>query len=240
MNTVCIATYNGEKYIAEQLQSILAQIAMDDEVVVSDDGSTDRTCEIVESFHDARIRLLHNDSHHFKWNFIHALKHAQGEYVFLSDQDDVWMEGKYDTCCRLLETYDLVVTDSIVTDELLNELEPSFFRFYHSGTGLLKNAVQNTYFGACMAFRRSLLQRAFPFPKTNEVGHDIWLGLVAEMTGKPYFLPQPFLLYRRHQAALTTLSGPVLKRSNRSLLVKLWSRVVVLWEVVKYLATHRS
>ena len=240
MNTVCVATYNGEKYIAEQLQSILSQLNEEDEVIVSDDGSQDRTCEIVESFQDKRIRLLHNDAHHFKWNFIHALKHAQGVYVFLSDQDDVWLEGKYETCCKLLEEYDLVVTDSIVTDEELTPIESSFFRFYHSGKGLFKNAVQNTYFGACMAFRKSLLQRAFPFPQTNEVGHDIWLGLVAEMTGKPYFLEKPFLLYRRHQAALTTLSGPVLKRSGRSLWVKLWSRVVVLWEVLKYLVLRRN
>ena len=90
-----------------------------------------------------------------------------------------------------------------------------------------------------MAFRQSLLQRAFPFPKTNEVGHDIWLGLVAEMTGRPYFLSQPYLLYRRHQNALTTLSGPLLQRSQRSLCVKLWSRVVVLWEVLKYFVVRR-
>ena len=234
MNTVCIATYNGEKYILEQLRSILSQIAADDEVFVSDDGSTDSTCGLIASLQDSRIRLLHNDSHHFKWNFINALQHARGEYIFLSDQDDVWMEGKYATCCRLLEKYDLVVTDSVVTDEQLNVLEPSFFQFYHSGPGLLKNALRNTYFGACMAFRQSLLQRAFPFPKTNEVGHDIWIGLVAEMTGTPYFLSEPYLLYRRHQAALTALSGPFMKRSQRSVFVKLWSRVVVLWEVMKF------
>ena len=239
MNTVCIATYNGEKYIAEQLQSILSQIASDDEVIISDDGSSDATCAIIESLQDARIRLLHNDSHHFKWNFINALQHARGKYVFLSDQDDVWMEGKYAACCRLLEEYDMVVTDSMVTDEHLHVLYPSFFRFYNSGPGLLKNALQNTYFGACMAFRQSLLQRAFPFPKTNEVGHDIWLGLVAEMTGRPYFLSQPYLLYRRHQNALTTLSGPLLQRSQHSLCVKLWSRVVVLWEVLKYFVVRR-
>lgn len=234
MNSVCIATYNGEKYIAEQLRSILSQLADEDEVIISDDGSTDATCAIISSFQDSRIRLLHNDVHNFKWNFINALKHAQGDYIFLSDQDDVWMDGKYERCCKELESCDLVVTDSVVTDEHLNTLEPSFFRFYNSGSGLLKNAIQNTYFGACMAFRRSVLLRAFPFPKTKEVGHDIWIGLVAEMTGTPRFLPIPFLLYRRHQEALTILSGPRLQRSKRSLLVKVWSRVVVLWEVLKF------
>lgn len=84
MNSVCVATYNGEKYIEEQLRSILIQLRPDDEVIVSDDGSTDRTCAIVESLADPRIRLLHHNGHDFKQNFVHALQHAQGEYIFLS------------------------------------------------------------------------------------------------------------------------------------------------------------
>ena len=69
MNSICIATYNGEKYIKQQLSSILKQINIDDEVIVSDDDSTDNTIKIIESLNDKRIKIVHGGFHHFKWNF---------------------------------------------------------------------------------------------------------------------------------------------------------------------------
>ena len=88
--SVCIATFNGEKFIQEQIQSILPQLGEDDEIVVSDDGSTDRTMEILELFKDKRIRLLVNEGKHgFIWNFENALRKAKGDVIFLCDQDDI-------------------------------------------------------------------------------------------------------------------------------------------------------
>ena len=234
MISVCVTTYNGEKYILEQLRSILCQLGQEDEVVVSDDESTDKTLELVESLADPRIRVLHSKAHYFKWNFDNALRAARGNIIFLSDQDDKWLPGKVEQCVRALEEVDLVVHDSRVVDDNMQVLYPSFFRFYGSGPGLLKNALNNTYFGSCMAFRRSVLEAALPFPKTNEIGHDIWLGLVAEMTGRVLFLDEPLLLYRRHDLARTNLSQSLLVRSKRSMVVKIWSRVVVLYHVAKY------
>ncbi|MGN0186202.1 MAG: glycosyltransferase family 2 protein [Paludibacteraceae bacterium] len=239
MNSVCMATYNGEKFIAEQLTSILSQIAPDDEVIISDDGSTDNTCAIIESFGDKRITLLHNNAHNFKSNFINALQHACGKYIFLSDQDDVWLPNKYDICCQYLTQYDLVITDSIITNDILDTLQPSFFNFYHSGKGILKNILFHTYFGACMAFRREILPFAIPMPNTPEIAHDNWIGLVAEIVGKVYFIPQPLLLYRRHSQALTNLNETLLKRSKRSLWMKLWSRIVVLFHVCRFYLTFK-
>ena len=239
MNSVCVATYNGEKYIEEQLRSILTQIAADDEVIVSDDGSTDGTCAIVESLTDPRIKLLHHNGHNFKQNFIYALQHTQGEYIFLSDQDDVWMPEKYRICCEQLQNFDLVITDSVVTDENLQTIQSSFFNFYKSGPGLIKNSVRNTYFGACMAFRRRILNAAMPFPTTNEIGHDIWIGLVAEIIGKVQFLHQPLLLYRRHASALTKLDGSLMTRSKRPLCVKIWSRMIVLLDVMRFFIRYK-
>lgn len=239
MNSVCIATYNGEKFIAEQLTSILGQIAPNDEVIISDDGSTDSTCAIIESFGDQRITLLHNNAHNFKHNFINALQHARGKYIFLSDQDDVWLPNKYEICCNYLTQYDLVVTDNIITDTNLNTIHPSFFAFYKSGKGILKNAIRNTYFGACMAFRHDVLDLALPIPQTNEIGHDIWIGLVAEIVGTVYFIPQPLLLYRRHSQALTNLNDSFLHRSQRNLFVKIWSRCIVLAAVVRFYLSYK-
>ena len=234
MISVCVATYNGEKYIAEQLRSILCQLGPDDEVVVSDDGSTDSTLSVVDSLADERIHVVNSTAHYFKWNFYNALCAAKGDIIFLSDQDDVWLEGKVKRCVAELETCDLVCHNSRMVDEHLQPLEADFFCFYGSGPGVLKNALNNTYFGSCMAFRRSVWEASLPWPKTNEIGHDIWLGLVAEIVGKTRFVDTPYLLYRRLSQSRTNLSEGLTKRSSRPLWIKIWSRVVVLYEVVKY------
>lgn len=237
MNSVCIATYNGELFIDQQLRSILAQIAPEDEVIISDDGSTDNTLKIVDSIGDKRIRIRHSNAHYFKDNFIEAMCEAKGDIIFLSDQDDVWLPGKYERCIKELEEVDLVCTNSEMTDGELNIIEPNFFSIYHSGPGVFKNALNNTYYGSCMAFRRSLLKDALPMPSTREIGHDIWLGLVAEMTGKVRFIDTPYLLYRRHEDAKTSTSG-LLHRSKRPLWLKIWNRVVVLYYVSKFKLNH--
>lgn len=237
MNSVCVATYNGEQYIEQQLRSILALIAPDDEVIVSDDGSTDKTLEVVKSINDSRIRIRHSRAHYFCDNFAEAMQEAKGDIIFLSDQDDVWMPGKYARCVEELKEVDLVCTNSQMTDENLQVIEPNFFSVYDSGPGVIKNALNNTYYGSCMAFRRSLLNKALPIPETREIGHDIWLGLVAEMTGKVRFIDQPYLLYRRHDGT-STMTTSLLRRSNRSLWQKIWSRVVVLYYVAKFKIKH--
>ena len=234
MISVCVATYNGERFVEEQLRSILSQLGPEDEVIVSDDESTDRTLDIVASLEDPRIRVLHSTAHYFKWNFHNALQAAKGNIIFLSDQDDVWLQGKVEKCVKALEDVDLVIHDSRVVDNDMNVVHPSFFRFYGSGPGLLKNSLNNTYFGSCMAFRRSVLEAALPFPKSNEIGHDIWLGLVAEMTGKVQFLDEPLLLYRRHDLSRTNLTQSLLNRSKRSIVTKVWSRFVVLYHVAYF------
>lgn len=238
MISVCIATYNGEKYIEEQLESILKQIGESDEVVISDDASVDNTCAIIEAFNDKRIKLLHNNSKSCKWNFQNALSNAHGDIIFMSDQDDVWLEGKVDRCVEELKHYDLVVTNSKETDQQLNIVNPDFFSVYNSGTGLIKNAINNTYYGSCMAFKADILKYALPFPPTNEIGHDIWIGLVAEMVGKVKFINEPYLLYRRHEQTVTSTNRSLMKRSNRSFLTKVFSRLVVFYYIIKFKINH--
>jgi glycosyltransferase involved in cell wall biosynthesis len=231
MVSVCMATFNGAKYVKEQIVSILMQLAADDELIISDDGSTDETIDVIQSIGDSRIKLYHGNYKNVIRNFENALMKSSGDIVLLADQDDVWMDTKVDRIKTSLEQYDLVISDCYVVDEQLNIIYPSFFDFFKSGKGLLKNIVKSTYYGSCMAFRRDLLKRSLPFPDTKEIGHDLWIGLVAEMTGTVLFLKEPLIRYRRHNNAFTSAG---VGESKRSLFSKFRGRLIMLNEVVKF------
>jgi glycosyltransferase involved in cell wall biosynthesis len=239
--SVCMATYNGEKFIYSQIRSILDQLQPNDELVISDDQSDDQTINVIKSFNDPRIKIFpHESSGRPTENFQNALEKATGDLVFLSDQDDIWIEGKYDKMLESLKSCDLVLSNSALVDQELNIISNSFFKYHGSAKGVIRNAIKNSYFGSCMAFRRVLLDFALPFPPTKEIGHDIWLGLVGEMVGEVKFIHEPLILYRRHDATVTPHG---IGKSSRSLTIKLWSRVIVLKFIlvfyIKYLLNGR-
>jgi glycosyltransferase involved in cell wall biosynthesis len=237
MVSICMATYNGEKFIKEQIDSILYQIQSGDELIISDDSSTDRTIEIVKNYKDPRIKLL--PGNRFRnpiKNFQCCLQHAQGEIVFLADQDDVWLADKYRKMLELLNQYDLVISNSMIVNEELEVLHPSFFEYFHSGPGILKNMIRSSYYGSCMAFSKRILKAALPFPDTREIGHDLWIGLVAEMVGRVYFYNEPLLLYRRHANAFTPVNVGRSKRTKYQMLI---GRIIMLREVFKFLVKNK-
>ena len=239
MISVCVATYNGADYIEAQLRSILAQLSSKDEVIVSDDGSTDATLDIIRGLNDKRVKILEQGHVGTTRNFYAALDQAHGEYIFLADQDDVWLEGKVKCCVEQLLTYDLVVTDAIVTDEKLNEVAPSLFRLMGSREGLWKNWFACTFYGSAMAFRRSVLEASRPYPSAKYIAHDWWIGMVAEMTGKVYFLTEAFIQYRRHSGTVTQVNNKsFLGRSSRPMHVKIASRIQMLYYIIRYRLTH--
>ncbi|MHB1145456.1 MAG: glycosyltransferase family 2 protein [Thiobacillus sp.] len=207
MISICLATYNGSAYIEAQLRSVLEQLSQKDEVVVADDGSTDDTIAIVDAIGDPRIRWVAQGGRlGVVKNFERSVSAASGEYIFLCDQDDVWLPGKVEHCIAALQTHLLVVTDCKIVDSELNEIAPSFFRLRNSGSGLLHNLWKNGYLGCCMAFRRELLNYALPFPQGIPM-HDMWLGLIAETQGSVSFLPKPLSLYRRHICSASDAAG---------------------------------
>ena len=198
MISVCIASYNGEKYIEEQLLSILCQLDVKDEIIVSDDSSTDNTLDKVKGLHDDRIKLFPRNKFHSPiFNFENALKKANGDIIFLCDQDDIWLPNKVNVMVEQLKKFDLVVSDCKVVDGNLNILQDSFFASLNSGSGFCKNLIKNTYLGCCMAFRRDILDYVLPFP-CHIAMHDIWIGLSVELHGCVSFINQPLMLYRRH------------------------------------------
>jgi glycosyltransferase involved in cell wall biosynthesis len=204
-----MATRNGEKYIGRQIESILKQLRQDDELIISDDTSTDRTVELIKRFSDKRIILLENNTFYSPiFNIENALNKASGEIIVLSDQDDVWLDNKIAVIKRELTGASagikLVVLDGNIVDEHETIMHYSIFEHINSGKGLLKNIYDNTYMGCCMAFSRDLLEVALPFPR-NIPMHDMWLGLLAELFGTVKFVSEKTVIYRRHEASVTDL-----------------------------------
>ncbi|WP_018617644.1 glycosyltransferase family 2 protein [Spirosoma luteum] len=198
MISVCIATYNGERYVTKQLLSILAQLSEYDEVIISDDRSTDNTVAVIKEIKDRRISVTVNEYRSGPvGNFEKALKRAKGEYIFLADQDDIWLPGKVNSVLPLLHNYDLVLTDCIVINENNELIMPSFFEFRKSQPGFWRNLYRNSYMGCCMAFKRTILTYTLPFPDEVHM-HDWWIGLLVEVNGSVYFHNQPLINYVRH------------------------------------------
>ena len=213
--SVCLASRNGELYIEAQILSILEQLQAHDELIISDDASTDSTLALVKKLADRRIHTLQN-THPLGVikNFEKALVHAKHEYIFLCDQDDVWLPGKVDKCLKVLEYAVLVVTDCQVVDIQLCSIHPSFFSLRGSRSGIVSNLWKNSYLGCCMALRRPVLLRALPIPPKVPM-HDMWLGLVAQTCGPVVYLPEILSLYRRHPKAASDAAG-----SSRASLVQ--------------------
>lgn len=229
MITVCMATYNGEKYIEEQLESVLMQLHSNDEVIISDDGSGDSTVDLIRTFNDPRIRLLvGNNFFSPTQNFENTLKYAKGDYIFLCDQDDVWLPDKVESMLQYLLQYDLVVSDCKVVDAELNVISQSFFMGRSSGKGFWKNLIKNTYLGCCIAFRKEVLGYILPFPR-NIAMHDIWIGLSVEMHSNSFFLPRQLILYRRHGSNVS-FGG---EGSKYSLMYKIKYRLCMLFYLLK-------
>lgn len=204
MISVCIATYNGERYIRQQIESIVCQLNVDDEIIVSDDGSTDGTLDIVKGIDDKRIKIIEGPGRKSPiLNFECALKASKGDFIFLSDQDDVWKPDKVEICMKWLKTYHCVVSDAEVTDNRLKPLYPSLYAIMQVRQGRIYNTIwKNGYTGCCMAFRRNVLEASLPFPKDIPM-HDIWIGNVAAYKYNVIFIPDRLIHFRRHENTIS-------------------------------------
>ncbi len=212
--SVCMAVYNGSRYLQPQMHSILVQLGPQDEVVVVDDGSRDDSLTILRDFQDPRIRILKNSQNRgVVRTFERALQEATGEIIFLADQDDVWLPERVKrmTAALVRPGCLAVVCDATVINAEEQVLYPSFFQFRQSGPGVIRNLIKNTYLGCCMAITARAKPYYLPFPDYIPM-HDEWLGLVCQVVGEVVFLPEPLTLYRRHNNNVTLLkSSPPLR-----------------------------
>lgn len=228
--SVAMATYNGEKFIKEQLDSILCQLNNEDEVVISDDGSTDTTREIIKSYEDTRIKLVDGPKNGLKQNFANAISKCKGKYIFLSDQDDIWEKNKVEEVLKVFdeEQCTCVVHDCTVFNSDDNTIiYDSFFEFRNSKKGVLKNIIKNSYIGCCMAFSKDMIKFILPIPNDVEM-HDQWIGIKSEINGKSKFIDKKLIRYRRHTENVSKLNhyGIIKMIKNRiNLVIELRSRI---------------
>lgn len=230
MISVCMPTYNGEKYIKKQLESILCQLSINDEVIISDDSSTDNTLKICKDFNDKRIKIFENNNFHSPiYNLENALKKSKGDYIFLSDQDDIWIDSKVDICIEKLKEYFLVIHDADIIDKNENILFDSFYKLNNTKKGKIYNLIKNGYLGCCMCFRRELLNSLLPFPQGLPM-HDIYIGNFAAFNNyKLSFIDNKLIHYRRHgqNASITS------EKSKRSIAERISDRIIILKNIKK-------
>lgn len=226
--SVAMISYQGAKYIEEQLDSILATLGEEDEVIVSDDGSTDGTREILTCYQkkDNRVRMIDGPKAGVKANVENALRACEGSYIFLADQDDIWMPEKVERVMATLEREDvgLVVHDAVVTDGACEKvILESFYSLKGSGAGVLKNIWRNTYIGCCMAFKRELLEAVLPIPNYIEM-HDQWIGVINDRLKRgTSFIPDKLIKYRRHGNNASGMSHYGVMRMIRNRVCFVWA-----------------
>ncbi len=209
MVSIALATYNGERFLKEQLDSILEQSYTDIEIIACDDCSTDSTPQILEDYQkkDSRLKVYFNEKNlGFKKNFEKCISLCDGEYIALSDQDDVWTKdhiaclvsniGDHDLICGNAYLVDTDLQNSGITlfntldiDFLPESKEDWFFYLIHHGI------IQ----GACTLFTKALMQKALPIPDSVRF-HDYWLSLVSAANKGIKYLPENCLLYYRQHA----------------------------------------
>ena len=235
MITVCVTTYNGEKYIEQQIRSIMACISPLDEVIVSDDGSEDSTLEILSLLQSeyANIKIVDGPRRGLIANFSHTLSLASGDIVFLSDQDDVWHSDKVSKVMAAFESGDfgVVVHNARLVDSSGKIMGESLYGLRQSRAGLLKNLVKNSYVGCCMAMRRDLLSAVLPIPENIEM-HDWWIGLVSELLSKSKFIDDILLDYRRHGSNSSSMDHYPLPKM-------IFNRAVIAYELVKRIRFYK-
>ncbi len=206
--SVALCTYNGERFIEAQLNSILNQSRLPDEVIVCDDGSTDNTVDIVRGVslsYPGIVRVYKNNVNlGCVKNFEQAIRRAGGSVIFLSDQDDVWFRDKIKVMCAPFTEnrgIGLVYSDALITDMALQHRGSTLFKrrrnlrlnMVRSARQLIKGVGIN---GCTMAFRSAL--KEFALPVCRGWGHDHWIAFIAHAVTGVQPISKPLMFYRRH------------------------------------------
>ena len=215
--SIAMATFNGEAFIGEQLESFLAQTTMPDELVISDDGSKDSTLSIAKTcLEGSSVELMLNHNPYafgYAQNFNSALRLASGDIIFLSDQDDVWLQTKINIAIKAFESNPekyLIIHDLEYCDENLCPIgQTKLERLYSIG------ATERSFVtGMATAVRKEFLNICLPIPKNPIITHDLWLHECAHLMNVKKVVPEVLALYRRHDLNVT--AGSVINSGKKT------------------------
>lgn len=215
MVSVALAVYNGEKYLKEQVESILSQTYSDIELVMTDDNSSDGSWKVMNAMAagDSRIRIYHNERNlGFQRNFQKAISLCRGEFVALSDQDDIWMDDHLKLLMDNIGDKPLACGNNIFMDgngKLLGETlkwQESLDWIPEDSMKVFRSIIlfRNPFQGATMLLRRSFLDLAMPIPDDAPY-HDTWFASLACFCGGISYVDKPLLKYRRTSNSITGL-----------------------------------
>ena len=208
---ILMATYNGEKYVAEQIESILNQTYKNIRLVISDDCSTDGTRDVLKKYEKNERVEIHLQEKNLGYirNFEYLLKQVKNELYMLSDQDDFWLEEKVEKTVEVLEkeNADMVFGDLEIVDENLKTIYPSFGDFMLLNRKIKKkinsyelNYLYNCVTGCTLLSKKKYLDKILPIPyESKYVVHDHWIALmVSVLNGKMVYIPEKYIKYRQH------------------------------------------
>lgn len=225
--SVAMCTYNGEKYIKEQIDSILNQSIDNIEIVITDDGSSDNTIEIIYEYmnRDNRVKLYQNENNlGYVKNFEKAISLCTGEYIALSDQDDIWEFNKLEILINKIKNTknDLVYSNALLVDANLISFSKKLIK---KNEGFEKN--NNLYFiynncisGNTIIFTKVLKEKILPFPD-NLSFHDIWISYVASSISSIIFVDEILIKYRQHENNVTNIG---VKKAKKNYIEKINSK----------------
>ena len=206
--SIAMCTYNGERFLNEQISSILEQTYRNFELVIVDDNSKDNTINIIKEYQskDNRIKLFQNNKNiGFLKNFEKAISLCRGDFIALSDQDDVWKKNKLEIFLKNINDNMLIYSDAILIDEYSKEIGSQLIRPNHNLVqGKCNKAFifYNCVSGNTLMFRRELVCNIVPIPK-NIIFHDIWIAFLASTYGTITFTDESLTYYRRYNEQIT-------------------------------------
>lgn len=207
---ILMATYNGRRYVAKQIESILNQTYKDFRLIISDDCSTDSTLKILEEYEkkDKRIEVYcQGENLGIVENFEFLIGKVRSEFFMFADQDDVWEIDKIEKSLNKIESenLDLVYTDLEVVDSKLNQIAPSLWKLKGFDYKIkkyndFKSLYLNNYITGCtMIIRSKWINEFLPLPKSSKyVLHDYWISLIISQSGYIGYLSDTTVKYRQH------------------------------------------
>jgi len=226
--SIVMATFNGEKYLKQQIDSILNQTYRHFELIICDDGSTDDTVEIIESYikEYTCITLHKNDTQlGIVKNFEKGIELAQSKHIALSDQDDIWKYDKLEIMINEMKRHEesdgnipvLVHSDLFIIDEENKNIYPSYHMF--KGYQLKETKDLNHIISRCgvmgntILMNKKLKELALPFPVNLDI-HDYWIALISELYGKRSTIKQPLVGYRIHDGNASNSKSKVYRKTS--------------------------